>query len=130
MWKGLTMHKNNLGQVAMSGGLLFTSLIVRNRGSKAVNCIFLLMSLWLLGGSSTSRSTTSIVGSGIGICVLLGLEHCRKQGAHVGRSALTWAVACGLVVSTIYVGLNILGPDPLALILEIGGRDENIHRKN
>jgi O-antigen ligase len=82
------------------------------------------MSLWLLGGSSTSRSTTSIVGLGIGICVLLGLEHCRRQGAHVGRSALTWAVACGLVVSTIYVGLNIISPDPLALILEIGGRDE------
>jgi exopolysaccharide production protein ExoQ len=124
MWKGLTMHKNNLGQVAMSSGLLFSWLIGRTRGWKAMSFLFLLMSLWLLGGSSTSRSTTSIVGFGFGICVLLTLEHCRRRGAHVARSALSWALAGALALSAIYVALDIISQNPLALILEMGGRDE------
>jgi hypothetical protein len=79
MWVGLAMHKNNLGQVAMSSCLL-ASCRPEELGPRRLSSSLALLSmtLWLLRGSKNSPSSTAIIGFAVGVCVLLALQ-CLKD---------------------------------------------------
>ena len=64
MWIGLAVHKNNLGQVAMCSGLVSTWQVLQNWSKKklTLDLLLLVLTMWLLGGSKNSHSSTAIVG--------------------------------------------------------------------
>lgn len=73
MWTGVTTQKNCLGYLAMVCGLYFVHSLVTSWRSRRglVDGLFLILTLWLLGGSSTASSKTSVLGFALGLCVLL-----------------------------------------------------------
>jgi O-antigen ligase len=102
MWVGLTNHKNNLGQVAMSSGLFSCWSIFRKWGREtiALDLLLVLMAVWLLRGSGTSQSTTALVGFGLSVILLLGLESVKKNAAVISQYAIV-----GLLVAVCSAGL-------------------------
>jgi O-antigen ligase len=125
MWTGLTMHKNNLGQVAMSSALLFTWLIFKEwpRRPRTLHVLYLLMSLWLLRGSDAASSTTSIFGFAIGLSVILG---CRYHNSVAAGTLRRWLVGGGLVLVLLYTTLELTQQDPLGGLLHMSGRDATL----
>jgi exopolysaccharide production protein ExoQ len=75
MWTGVTTQKNDLGYVAMVCGLYFVNNLAarwKNGGKQVlVDVLFLVLSLWLLVGSSTSSSKTSWATFALGACLLV-----------------------------------------------------------
>jgi exopolysaccharide production protein ExoQ len=128
MWVGLAMHKNNLGQVAMSSGLLASWLVLKNWGTWKLSSgvVLLSMTLWLLRGSKNSHSSTAILGFVVGVCVLLALQ-CIK--GRVPRAKwLLGAVVVALIVCGPFVLLasEVFETSPMALVLESTGRDATL----
>jgi exopolysaccharide production protein ExoQ len=93
MWVGVTTHKNSLGQLCfVVSFFLLWSLITKWREKKRgfldknslIEITLLLMALWILNGSATSQSKTSIIALIIGICVFIGLSTIKKNLKHLG----------------------------------------------
>jgi O-antigen ligase len=88
MWVGDTPHKNVLGQVVMVGAIYLVFDLVRNwRTRKPTTKVFyfgyLVMTLWLLRGSPTSHSNTSIASFFIGMVLLFTLRSLRAKAAQL-----------------------------------------------
>jgi len=83
MWIGVTTHKNVLGYVAMACGLCFVANIIATWKSRkvSVDLFLLVLSVWLLGGSSSSRSETSLLGFVLGFSILVMFHLAPKDPA-------------------------------------------------
>jgi O-antigen ligase len=106
MWIGVTSHKNVLGYVVMGLGLCFAGNIGAAWKSRKVwlDAFLLAMTLWLLGGSSSSRSETSMLGFLLGIAVLVAFYLAPKDPDRI-RAYRTTVVTI-LVVILLSVSLG------------------------
>lgn len=125
MWVGLTNHKNNLGQVAMCSGLVFSWRVVQKWAKKKVTLDLLLLALtmWLLKGSKNSHSSAAIIGFIGSTALLFGLQFVKKNAAHAKRIVLLGTVAFVLVAPVIYLGFQAFDTTPVGLVLQASGRD-------
>jgi O-antigen ligase len=127
-WAGLTSHKNSMGQVAMCSGLFFAWGMMKTRGVKMLRDLgLLLMSLYLLKGSSTWISGTSVLGLGIGVCILFGLQYVKGFTKKLLRRPfvllLILAVSAGLVSFSMGASEGEVVP---SMPIEIMGRDASL----
>ena len=99
MWVGLAVHKNNLGQVAMCSGLVSIWQILQNWSKKklTLDLLLLVLTMWLLGGSKNSHSSTAIIGFAVGAAVLFGLQYVKKRVKQAKRIVLAVTMAFRLV---------------------------------
>lgn len=128
-WIGLAVHKNNLGQVAMSSGLFFVWLLLNRSASKmerVINAGMLLLTLYLLKGSGTSHSTTAILGFVVGVCVLLTITVFRKQVVRGARPAMLIGASVLVLALAAYGVASALGAEPFDAVLSASGRDATI----
>jgi exopolysaccharide production protein ExoQ len=128
MWTGLTTHKNNLGQVAMSSGLFFSWQVVRNWTRKKLTLDLLLLGLtfWVLRGSKNSHSSTAILGYIVGLSVLFGLQLIKRKAAHSKRIILSGAITLALLAPFVYVATDAFDTTPADLVLTATGRDATL----
>jgi len=129
MWIGFTPHKNNLGQVAMSAGVVFFWSLLRNKskGSVLLDVSCLLMALWLLIGSGASYSSTARVGFLLGVALLLGLLYVKRNPGLAWRYAKVGLLLFGIVAGVIGVGAGFQDQSSLmSFALEAMGRDATL----
>ena len=82
MWIGVTTHKNELGALAMiCGTFLFWNIMAswRNRKIEYLGVLLIVMIFWLLRGSTTSDSKTSVLVFLLSSCMLIFLELIRGE---------------------------------------------------
>jgi O-antigen ligase len=99
MWVGVTSHKNSLGQLACMSAFFFSWILLSKYFKKLwiFDIPLLLMSLWLLMGSRTATSRTSLGVYFTGLAILLLLLLLKKNVA-VTRVAVTvtvWGLLIG-----------------------------------
>jgi len=125
MWTGLAVHKNNLGQVAMCGGLVATWQILRNwtRKKLTLDLLLLVLTLWVLRGSKNSHSSTSILGFLVGLVVLFGLQYFQRKGVYAKRVILVGVVVMTLLAPLVYSAFEAFDTTPVDLVLEATNRD-------
>ena len=130
MWVGVTTHKNVLGQVAMIAGLYFLTEIMRKWRSKSwrsmsvwIYLLFLFMTLWVLRGSPSSRSTTSAALFLIGALLLTAFNYLRSKAAYIRR----YLVLGVFLVSVLFLALTALSDQSLIdTALGASGRDSSL----
>lgn len=124
MWVGITTHKNELGQLAMTGGIYFVFELIRNwrRRRTVVKVIYLsylVLILWILKGPTNHRSNTAIFGLIVGTALLLWCQLFQDRVANLRRYLLRAAtvgglllfVGAGLVRSLVAAGISASGRD-------------------
>jgi O-antigen ligase len=128
MWVGLTMHKNNLGQVAMCSGLLSTWQILRHWATTKVtlDLLLLVLTLWVLAGSTTSHSAAAILGFTVGLGALFGSQLVRKRTAQARRIVLRGTMILMLSAAFGYFVLEALHTSPVEVLLQGAGRDATL----
>lgn len=129
MWVGLTTHKNNLGQVAMSSGVVFLWSMLSKKVTWSIvgDALYLLMALGLLIGSKTSYSSTSRVGFCLGVALLLGLQYFKKNPDLLWRYAIIGLLLLGGMVGVIEMSEQWQNQTGLmSLTLEATGRDATL----
>ncbi len=77
MWVGVTTHKNSLGQLVTLSLLLLLWGFLRRKWT-ALDIPVFLMALWLLAGSRTSNSKTSMLVFLLGAMLLFALSRMRN----------------------------------------------------
>ncbi|MDG5816872.1 O-antigen ligase family protein [Chitinispirillales bacterium ANBcel5] len=87
MWVGVTTHKNSLGQVVTLAALFFIWSFIRKKWS-VLDIPILISAFWLLSGSNTSKSTTSIIVFLIGITLMFTLNRL-KSIKMIGITAIS-----------------------------------------
>ena len=128
MWTGLTLHKNNLGQVAMCSGLVsFWQILQRWTTNKlTLDLLLFVLTLWLLRGSKDSHSSTAIIGFVFGTAFLLGLQ-CIKNRVDQGRRLLVAGTLVLLALAPFtYFLFEAFETTPVGLVLEATGRDATL----
>jgi exopolysaccharide production protein ExoQ len=125
MWVGLAVHKNNLGQVAMCSGLVSTWQVLQNWSKKklTLDLLLLVLTMWLLGGSKNSHSSTAIVGFAAGAAVLFGLQYVRKRFKQAKRTILAVTIGFALLAPFVYLAFDAFDTTPVALVLKATNRD-------
>lgn len=128
MWVGLTMHKNNLGQVAMCSGVVCTWQVLRNWSRKklTLDLLLLVLTLWLLRGSESSHSSTAVLAFLIGVFVLFGLQLFKRRAASTKRILLGAAVLLAVLAPCVYVLSDALDATPAGVLLEATGRNATL----
>lgn len=102
MWIGVTSHKNSLGQLACMSAMFFCWVFFSRFFRKTLFDIpFFLMALWLLVGSRTATSRTSVGVFITGVVVLLLLLLLRKnlKVTRVTVTVLVWGLLIGNTLS-------------------------------
>ena len=103
MWIGVTTHKNVLGEVCMISGIFFVWSILRDSGMRrGVDIAFLLVSLWLLGGSESYTSITAILTFCVGVGLVCFLQTAKSRVEFLKQ----YLVVASIVV---VVGLLVAG---------------------
>ncbi|MCP4371498.1 MAG: O-antigen ligase family protein [Deltaproteobacteria bacterium] len=134
MWIGVTLHKNQLGQLCLLSVFYLIWTFVRRwqgRGISAIRyqtyleAIIIILTIWIMGGPdhSITYSATTTVSLVVGLTVLVGLSWKKKWGAIHGSKALILIVSFIFVYGTItpMVGkLTLLDPSSTL------GRDETL----
>ena len=125
MWRGLAVHKNNLGQVAMSSGLVSAWQIVHNWPKKilTLDLGLLILTLWVLRGSKNSHSSTAIIGFLVGSAVLLALRLVNRRATHAKRVVLVGTLAVVLLTPVVYFVCDAFDLTPVNVVVEATGRD-------
>jgi O-antigen ligase len=128
MWQGISTSKNVLGQVAMLGVLYFFWEVVRRWRElrwRNLHLLYLLMAVYLLKGSESSFSLTSVSVCLFALVVFLGLQALRRRPALAYRFGM--AVFCavvGLVVLVLVHSVSMFSEDSLfGQIITKFGRD-------
>lgn len=128
IWHGATPQKNVLGEVVMVGAIYFLFEMVRNfRNKKAlVYLAYFLMAAWLLKGSASYRSNTSILGFVIGASLLLVLMTLKHRIVYIGR----YLAAAVIILACLFAAFQIFqaaaGVSFVAAGLEASGRDATL----
>ncbi len=126
MWTGVTTHKNELGVLSLICGVfLVWHMMTFWRTSKIqyLQVLLLLMVFWLLRGSTSSDSKTSILAFVLSCCLLVFLKLLAARPRLVGPMILAMALiffffnglSQGLANSSLY-----------DLILKAAGRDTTL----
>lgn len=106
MWIGVSTHKNSLGQLAcMSAIFFFWVFFTRYFKKRIIDIPVFLMSIWLLIGSKTATSRTSMGVFLAGVLVLLLLMSLRKHVTvtRVAVTVLVWGLfICDTVMQYLY----------------------------
>ena len=133
MWIGVTTHKNVLGQVAMIAGIYFIVEIMRNwrtQGWRGRNVLiysfFLLLTLWILNGSPSSRSTTSMILFIVGVLLLLGLNYLRPKIVYISKYFVFGVFLVGFLFLTIQAYTALTATSVTSAALEASGRDSTL----
>ncbi len=103
MWIGVTTHKNELGALALICGIFLlwnTIASWRNRKKEYLGVLLMVMIFWLLRGSTTSNSKTSILAFLLSSCMLIFLNFLKPNPKRVGRILLS--------LGLIFVFLNVI----------------------
>jgi O-antigen ligase len=99
MWVGVTTHKNSLGQLACMSAFFFTWILLSRYFKRLwiFDIPLLLMSLWLLMGSRTATSRTSLGVYFIGLGILIMLLLLKKNVAvtRVTVTVTVWGLFIG-----------------------------------
>jgi exopolysaccharide production protein ExoQ len=124
MWVGITTHKNELGQLAMTGGIYSVFELIRNWRRrrivvKVIYLSYLVLILWILKGPTNHRSNTAIFGLIVGSALLLWCQLFQHRVANLRRYLLRAAtvgglllfVGAGLVRSLVAAGISASGRD-------------------
>jgi exopolysaccharide production protein ExoQ len=124
MWVGITTHKNELGQLAMTGGIYFVFELIRNWRRrrivvKVIYLSYLVLILWILKGPTNHRSNTAIFGLIVGTALLLWCQLFQYRVASLRRylfraatvGGLLLFVGAGLVRSLVAAGISASGRD-------------------
>jgi exopolysaccharide production protein ExoQ len=122
MWVGLTTHKNLMGVVAMVHTLflIYSTVIEKNRTTRVINVIYIAMGLYLLNGSPTSRSMTSISVFFVGIIIIIFVFRIKKDIRKVVRTLIISLVSFFVFE---FLMNTIFGTSIITAIVEASGRD-------
>jgi exopolysaccharide production protein ExoQ len=121
-WRGLTFHKNTLGQVAFAGVVIFFSRAGRGLSrSKALSLLLAFLSLVLLAGS---RSMTSILALAL-LAALAAFSAAddRFRTLGIGRSFSLAALATGLGIA---LSIWWFAPDLFGWMPTLVGKDPSL----
>jgi exopolysaccharide production protein ExoQ len=124
-WTGLTLHKNNLGQVAMCSGIVSTWQILQNwsRRKLTVDLVMLVLAAWgLRGPQASARSSTAIVGLIVTTVVLFALQRYKKRPDQLDRDIRAWAVIAVAMVA-LWPVFEAISTNPLEVAVRASGRD-------
>jgi len=126
MWKGVTTHKNVLGQIVMSSGIYYIWNILRKPEDKRIllNTLFLLMTFWLMNGPGYSRSNTSIMVFFIGLLLLVLLNFAKSNIEYIRKYMVLGVFLLGFIylISQLVIGVFSQG-SLLSISVEATGRD-------
>jgi O-antigen ligase len=127
-WAGLTSHKNNMGQVAMCSALFFVWDMMNTRGAKMLRDLgLLLMSLYLLKGSDTWISGSSVLGLGIGVSILVGLQYVKGFAEKLLSRPVIFFLILVVAAGIVSFGMGASEGEVLpSATLEIMGRDATL----
>lgn len=128
IWNGATPQKNVLGQVAMVAAIYFLFEVFRNPRSRRVlvDGAFLLMAGWLLKGSPSYRSNTSILGFAFGASLLVGLTVLRSKIVDIHRHLGVVLVALALLFGAFQLVQTVGNVSFLSAGIEASGRDATL----
>ncbi|KMQ50692.1 Exopolysaccharide production protein ExoQ [Chitinispirillum alkaliphilum] len=121
MWIGVTTHKNSLAQLVALSSLFFVWAYFRKKGS-LFDIPVLIMSLWLLGGSPSADSATSILAFLSGSVMTFAFLRMR----HVKHLAYYVAIFFSAVLLTEVMLNSFFGTSIFSVIVESRGRDETL----
>ena len=118
MWVGVTTHKNSLGQLVVIGSIFLFWAFLRKKGRWLDIPVF-LMGMWLLNGSKTSSSKTSIMVFLLGAALIFILSRIKNAkiitislGAALSIAFLTEAMLEVFLKSSIFnIVLSSTGRD-------------------
>jgi exopolysaccharide production protein ExoQ len=128
MWIGATPQKNVLGQVAMVAAIYFLFEVFRNPRSRRVLVFgaFLLMAGWLLKGSPSSRSNTSMLGFVLGVSLLVGLTVLRSKIVYIQRHPGVVLLGLALLFGALQLIQAAGDVSFLTTAIEASGRDATL----
>ena len=128
MWVGVTTHKNALGQLSfICAFFLLWNILTVWRKKKVfidmrvfIDSLVLLMALWLLNGSKTADSKTSIFVFVMGISIYIALGIMKRDVKHVGTYIFAMSFSFVLLQLAADVFLN---DSLLEIVVSSSGRD-------
>ncbi len=134
MWVGVATHKNVLGQVVMISGVYFFWRIIRSLGSekksnwnrmeKFINVSFFIMGLWILNGSQTASSKTSIFTFLFGVVLFLLFHFIGKNPQNFNRKLILSVIAIASVLWICNFSVSTFSDRSLlAMTVKSSGRD-------
>lgn len=142
MWLGVTTHKNVLGQVVMISAVYFLWSLVKTwgemRGKRAdgekwglwypvrigTDVFYLAMVFWLLKGSPTTSSKSSVFVMLYGISIFLGLHLMRKNPMKIRKNVAVSIFSIMVIVLTLQIAAETYSQNSLlSLTVESSGRD-------
>ncbi len=121
MWIGVTTHKNSLAQVAAVAALFFIWAFLRKKAT-LFDIPVMVMALWLLAGSRTSNSVTSILAFLLGSVLMVAFIRMK----NVKALATFIALVLPLLFLTEVVLEVFLRSSIFFEVLESSGRDESL----
>jgi len=138
-WIGLSTDKNSLGQVSMCSGIFWLWQICDDwrSGTRKTrlrrllfDCTLLAITLWILRGSPTVHSATSIIGFVVCATALLGLQLIRKRAARAKRILAGAVIAAVAVGGPLYLAFQALGTTPAEAVVQATGRNMTFTDRN
>ena len=122
-WRGITAHKNRLGQLAVFSAMLWAHAFVSRQGrAKRWALLWLVLSVVNILGTTSS---TSLIAMLLGVTPIFIL--CRPGAQAVVRSPLPWLLGAGALVGLIYSVLLVMGiptfEDLVAPVANAVGKD-------
>lgn len=138
-WIGLSTDKNSLGQVMMCSGIFWLWRLFGDwpnrklRGKLRVVMLdlgLLALTLWMLKGSKTVHSSTSIVGFAVSATILIGLQFLRGRSARAKRIVVTLCMGVMLIGPSVYLVFQTFGTTPVKMVVKATGRDMTFTDRN
>lgn len=130
MWTGLTRQKNALGESCMIGGMYFVWDTLRNWGERRayVNIGYIGMIVYLMSGSPSSRSVSSMVVLLMGLALYFGLRFVPDEPAALNRFFKRGIVVLLIIVAATEVGVRAYSQDSsiLDVSLKVSGKDPTL----
>lgn len=121
MWVGATTHKNVLGAFSAFTLLVVGSEMLADRSTvKLTKVAICAMSLYLLLGSSSSRSATSLVILAISTALLMALGFGRRFHSSRARSAVFLSIA---IAATPLLTMMLSSLPGIGVLISALGRD-------
>lgn len=124
MWIGVTTHKNSLGQLAsISAMYLIWALMAKSYKKRWLDIPVLMSSLWLLGGSGTAISKTSM-GVFVFGTIVLAMLLIAKSNYRIIRNSLT-VIVVGYVFGTL-LSQHLFSSDFIPFLVASTGGDPTL----
>ena len=130
MWTGITRHKNMLGEMCMISGMYFVWDTIRSWGERRIiiNIGYMAMIIYLMGGSSSSRSVSSMFILLMGLALFFGFQLAPRDPESLNRFFKRGIIVLLLCVGAIQVGVMAFSQDRsiFDVSLQVSGRDPTL----